>query len=55
MNFISILIPIVSLHSTILSTLNPNKAMGPDKIHELVLKNCAKNISKPLSILCSES
>ena len=25
--------------------------MGPDKIHGLVLKNCAKNISKPLSIL----
>ena len=41
--------------STILSTLNPNKAMGPDKIHGLVLKNCAKNISKPLSILFSKS
>ena len=41
--------------STILSTLNPNKAMGPDKIHGLVLKNCAKNISKPLSILFFKS
>ena len=41
--------------STILSTLNPNKAMGPDKIHGVVLKNCAKNISKPLSILFSKS
>ena len=29
--------------------------MGPDKIHGLVLKNCAKNISKPLSILFSKS
>ena len=29
--------------------------MGPDKIHGLVLKNYAKNISKPLSILFSKS
>ena len=29
--------------------------MGPDKIHGLVFKNCAKNISKPLSILFSKS
>ena len=29
--------------------------MGPDKIHGLVLKNCAKNISKPLSILFFKS
>ena len=43
---------------TILSTLNPDtliKFMGPDKIHGLVLLNCAKNISKPLSILFSKS
>ena len=36
---------------SILKNLNPNKAKGPDKIHGLVLKNCAKSVSKPLSLL----
>ena len=38
------------VHS-ILNNLNPSKAMGPDKIHGLVLKNCSKMLSKPLSLL----
>ena len=40
---------------SILSDLNPNKALGPDKIHGLVLKNCARKISKPLSLLFTKS
>ena len=36
---------------SILKNLNSNKAKRPDKIHGLVLKNCARNISKPLSLL----
>ena len=40
---------------SILKNINPNKAMGPDKIHGLVLKNCAKYISKPLSLLFTKS
>ena len=34
-----------------LKSINPNKAMGPDKIHGRVLKSCSMSISKPLSIL----
>ena len=35
----------------ILLNLNVNKAQGPDGIHGKVLKNCAINISYPLSLL----
>ena len=40
---------------SILSKLNANKAMGPDKIHGKVLKNCARALSIPLSILFKNS
>ena len=36
---------------TLLSNINVNKALGPDGIHGRVLKNCAKSLSVPLSIL----
>ncbi len=36
---------------SILNKLNPNKAMGPDKIHGRILKNCSRALSVPLSIL----
>ncbi|MCP4457910.1 MAG: reverse transcriptase family protein [Cytophagales bacterium] len=39
----------------ILSKLNVNKAIGPDKIHGKILKNCAAPISIALSILFSKS
>ena len=39
----------------ILKHLNPSKAMGPDKIHGHVLKNCCNSISIPLSILFKKS
>ena len=35
----------------ILSTLNPNKASGPNGIHGKLLKNCAISLSRPLSII----
>ena len=35
----------------ILKNLNINKAMGPDGIHGLVLKNCSSTLAGPLSIL----
>ena len=38
------------VHS-ILQNLNVNKAMGPDGIHGLVLKNCSSTLAYPLSIL----
>ena len=31
----------------ILSNINPNKAMGPDKIHCPIIKICASPLSKP--------
>ncbi|MCP4456951.1 MAG: reverse transcriptase family protein, partial [Cytophagales bacterium] len=39
----------------ILSKLNANKAIGPDKIHGRILKNCAAPISFALSILFNKS
>ena len=35
----------------ILNNLNVNKAVGPDKIHGRLLKNCSNVLSRPLSIL----
>ncbi|MCP4486884.1 MAG: hypothetical protein GY820_06125 [Gammaproteobacteria bacterium] len=39
----------------ILSKLNASKAIGPDKIHGRILKNCATPISNALSLLFSKS
>ncbi len=39
----------------ILSKLNANKAIGPDKIHGRILKNCAAPISFTLSIFFNKS
>ena len=39
----------------ILKNLNPNKAIGPDKIHGIVLKNCSRSLAKPLAFLFSKS
>ena len=38
-----------------LSCLDPNKATGPDNIHPIILKNLAKAISSPLTIIFKES
>ncbi|MCP4459602.1 MAG: reverse transcriptase family protein, partial [Cytophagales bacterium] len=35
----------------ILKSINPSKAAGPDSIHGKVLKNCARSLAYPLSIL----
>ena len=45
----------VSRVQTLLKNINSNKAMGPDKIHGRVLKNCASSLSKPLSSLFTTS
>ena len=39
----------------LLSNINANKTMGPDGIHGKILKNCAKSLSLPLSILFRKS
>ena len=39
----------------IMRNINTNKAMGPDKIHGLVLKICAQTLCKPLSTLFKNS
>ena len=39
----------------LLSNINVNKAMGPDDISGKVLKNCAKSVSVPLSLLFRKS
>ena len=39
----------------ILKNINSNKAMGPDKIHGMVLKSCAQSLCKPLSLLFMNS
>ena len=38
-----------------LLSLDSNTAMGPDSIHPLVLKNCAKQLARPLSIIFKRS
>ena len=38
-----------------LLALDSNTAMGPDGIHPLVLKNCAKQLAHPLSIIFNRS
>ena len=38
-----------------LSQINVNKAMGPDKIHGMMLKNCCNSLAKPFSILFRKS
>ena len=35
--------------------MNPSKAMGPDKIHGFILKNCASTLSPGFKILFEES
>ena len=39
----------------VLTHLNPNKAMGPDQINPKVLKECAVELSSPLSTLFNKS
>ena len=41
--------------TNILRNLNPNKAVGPDKIHGQILKNCAHTISPALEVLFNKS
>ena len=36
---------------TILKSINSNKAPGPDGIHGKILKNCARSLAYPLTIL----
>ncbi len=38
-----------------LSNLDPNKAMGVDLVHPLVLKKCSRSLSKPLHIIFKKS
>ena len=40
---------------TSLLSLDQNTAMGPDGIHPMVLKNCAKHLAYPLSIIFKRS
>ena len=40
---------------SILKSIIPSKAKRPDKIHGIVLKNCSKKLSKPLSLLFTKS
>ena len=39
----------------LLLNLNPNKAQGPDGIHGRILKNCARSLGLPLSLLYHKS
>ena len=41
--------------SKILRNLKPNKSPGPDKVHPMVLKECASELSTPLYILFRRS
>ena len=38
-----------------LSSLNPNKAPGPDCLHTQILKNCASSLTHPLFLLYTQS
>ena len=38
-----------------LSSLNPNKAPGPDGVHSQLLKNCASSLTHPLFLLYTQS
>ena len=38
-----------------LSSLNPNKAPGPDIVHPNLLKNCASSLAHPLFLLYTQS
>ena len=38
-----------------LNRLQESKSMGPDQIHPKILKECAKELAKPLKILFRES
>ena len=40
---------------TALLSLDPSSAMGPDGIHPLLLKECAKELSLPLSFIFEQS
>ena len=35
----------------LLEDINPSKTAGPDVIHDMVLKNCASTLAKPLTIM----
>ena len=39
----------------ILKSLMESKSMGPDQIHPMILKECALEFAKPLTILFRES
>ena len=39
----------------ILKSLKESKSMGPDQIHPMILKECALEFAKPLTILFRES
>ena len=39
----------------LLHNINPNKAAGPDGVHGKILKNCAKSLALPLSLLFTKS
>ena len=39
----------------LLAEINPNKACGPDGVHGRILKNCAKSLALPLSIIFETS
>ena len=45
----------VPITSRTTSSLNPNKASGPDNLHSQVLKNCAESLTRPLFLLFSQS
>ena len=50
-----IITPTIFIYDIDLSNINPNKAMGPDKILGRILKNCSFSLSKPLPYLFTKS